>query len=215
MAEVTLVIGESAACSDGFDGRLMAVVIDPAARTVTHLVVEPRGRAGLARLVPLDLTDASGGEVRLHCTAAEFRHLAPAEEILAEFVPGYTVPVQLLPPGWLGAGGPILDGSTAGPLRTPSQAVTDVFPPGDVEERRGDHVHATDGAIGRVHAVRVDSGSRRITHVVIGEGHLRGRKDVAIPARQITGFEDGIRLSITRQQVRELPPVAAAMRDAV
>ena len=41
--------------SDGYRGEMLAVVVDPAARTVTHLVVEPHGRAGLARLVPLDL----------------------------------------------------------------------------------------------------------------------------------------------------------------
>ena len=53
----TLVIGSGAVGSDGYRGEVLALVIDPAARTVTHLVVEPHGRAGLARLVPLDLAD--------------------------------------------------------------------------------------------------------------------------------------------------------------
>jgi hypothetical protein len=34
------------------------------------------------------------------------------------------------------------------------------------------------------------------------------RKDLAIPAASVAGFDDGIRLSITRQQVRDLPPVS-------
>src|SRR5262249_60517351 len=86
---------------------------EPAARTVPHLVVEPHGRAGLARLVPLDLADLAGapaGQVRLRCTEAEFMSLEPAEETLAEFVPGYPDPVQLLPPRWRGTGGPAAGG---------------------------------------------------------------------------------------------------------
>ncbi len=32
------------------------------------------------------------------------------------------------------------------------------------------------------------------------------RKDVAVPFDKVTGFDNGIRLSIARQQVRDLPP---------
>jgi len=99
---VTLVIGSDAVCSDGYRGEVLAVVIDPAARTVTHLAVEPKGRTGLARLVPFGLVDAARAPVRLRCTEAEFKDLGAAEETLAEFVPGYGAPVQLLPPGWHG-----------------------------------------------------------------------------------------------------------------
>jgi hypothetical protein len=74
-----------------------------------------------------------------------------------------------------------------------------------VEERRGDHVHATDGDIGQVHAFRIDPGSRQVTHVLVREGPVWARKDVAIPFDEVAGFDDGIRLSITRQQVRDLP----------
>ena len=56
-----LVIGSEAVGSDGYRGEVLAVVVDPAARTVTRTpVVEPRGRAGLARLVPLELADLAG-----------------------------------------------------------------------------------------------------------------------------------------------------------
>ena len=85
----TLVIGSSTVGSDGYRGEVLALVVDPAARTVTHLVVEPHGRAGLARLVPLDLVDladlagAPPGQVRLRCTEAEFMSQEPAEETLA------------------------------------------------------------------------------------------------------------------------------------
>lgn len=196
-------LGSEAVCSDGYRGEVLAVVVDPKAGTATHLVVEPTGRLGLARLVPLDLVDATAAQIGLRCTEAEFERLDAAEQTLAEFTPGYQVPVQLLPPGWRSAGGPTVEGATIG--RIPEQETIAIVPPGEVEERRGDHVHATDGDIGQVRALRIDPRSHRVTHVLAREGHLLHR-DVAIPFEKVTGFDDGIRLSITRQEVHELPP---------
>jgi sporulation protein YlmC with PRC-barrel domain len=213
----TLVIGSSAVGSDGYRGEVQAVVVDPASRTVTHLVVEPHGRAGLARLVPIGLTDLSDradradraeerpGQVRLRCTEAEFMSLEAAEETLAEFVPGYPDPVQLLPPGWRDAGGPTADGGTI--LRIPEKETIDVVPPGEVEEHRGDRVHATDGEAGHLRALRIDPDSGRVTHVLIRHGPAWDRADTAIPAEMVAGFgDDGIRLSISRRQVQDLQP---------
>jgi sporulation protein YlmC with PRC-barrel domain len=206
----TLVIGSDAVGSDGHRGEVLALVVNPAARTVTHLVVEPHGRAGLARLVPLDLADLTDPaderpeQIRLRCTEAEFMSLEAAEETLAEFVPGYPDPVQLLPPGWRGAGGPTADGGTI--LRIDEKETIDVIPPGEVEEHRGDRVHATDGEAGHLRAVRIDPGTGRVTHVLIRHGPAWDRADTAIPAEMVAGFGDGIALSVTRQQVRDLPP---------
>jgi sporulation protein YlmC with PRC-barrel domain len=206
MAEITLVIGGEASWTDG-RGEVRSAVIDRTTRAVTYLVVEPKDRAGLARLVPLDLVDATTDEIRLRCTEAEFRNLGPAEETLAEFVPGYPVPVQLLHEGWRDAGDPVLDGSAPGPLRTPEKETIDIVPPGEEEERRGDHVHATDGDIGQVQALRIDPRNHQVTHVLLKEGHLWGHKEVAIPFDKIAGFDDGIQLNITKQQVQDLPAV--------
>ena len=205
MAEITLVIGSDARCADGFGGEVRSLVVDPAARTVTHLVVEPKGRTGLARLVPFDLVDATAGEIRLSCTEAEFKDLGAAEETLAAFVPGYEVPVQVLTPGWRDAGGPVVEGNTI--PRITEQETADIVPAGEVEEHRGDHVHATDGDIGQLHALRIDPGNRQVTQVLLKEGHLLARKEVAIPFDKVAGFDDGIRLTLTKQQVQDLPAV--------
>jgi hypothetical protein len=199
---ITLVIGSDVLCRDGYRGEVRAAVIDPAARTLTHIVVEPKGRQGLARLVPLNLVEAAPDQVRLGCTEAEFKSLDAAEETLAEFVPGQPGPVQLLPPGWRDTGGePSVEGGTI--LRIPEQETVDVIPPGEVEER-GDQVHATDGDVGRLHALRADETSGQITHVLVKEGPVWHRHDAAIPFDQVAGFDDGIRLSLTRQQVKDL-----------
>ena len=73
--------------------------------------------------------------------------------------------------------------------------------------RRGEHVHATDGAIGRVQGLVIDPRDRHVTHVLLQEGHLWGRREVAIPISAVTNVEDGIQLSITKQDVQDLPPV--------
>jgi hypothetical protein len=80
-----------------------------------------------------------------------------------------------------------------------------------VEERRGDHVRAADGDVGQLHAVRVDPGSGQLTHLLVREGHVWIRKDVAVPVEAVTGFDGGIRLSLTRQQVKDLPPAETGL----
>jgi sporulation protein YlmC with PRC-barrel domain len=204
---ITLVLGSEAVCRDGYRGEVRAVVLEPADGTVTHLVVEPEGRSGLARLVPLDLAEVARDGTLLSCTEAEFRDLEAAEQTLAEFTLAYQAPVQLLPPGWRGAGGPVTPGGAI--PRIPEKETVDVIPPGEVEEHRGGRVHATDGDIGQVRGLLIDPVSRRVTHVLVREGHLLGRRDVAVPFGTVTAFDDGIRLSITRQQVRDLPTADA------
>jgi sporulation protein YlmC with PRC-barrel domain len=83
--------------------------------------------------------------------------------------------------------------------------VQDVVPRGEEDIDRGQPVHALDGAIGRVEGVRVDP-DHRVTHVLLQEGHLWGRREVVIPASAVTKIEDGIWLDLTKEQVENLPP---------
>jgi sporulation protein YlmC with PRC-barrel domain len=210
MAETEAVtIGAEASCTDGVAGEVTRVVVDPIARAVTHLVVEPKGRQGLGRLVPLDLIDGTGGEIRLRCTVAEFERLDSAEE--TQFLPGtrgYEAygPEQVVAWPWVSLGGtPGVPGEAVSGF---SETVTfDTIPLGEVEVRRGEQVQATDGAIGHVEGLVIDPGNYHVTHVLLQEGHLWGRKEVAIPISAVTSVEDGIRLSITKQDVEDLPPV--------
>jgi sporulation protein YlmC with PRC-barrel domain len=222
---VEFVIGASASCSDGSCGKVIRVVINPLAQKVTHLVVEPDHRQGLGRLVPLDLvrTGAAAGsaaagsaassdaeEVRLNCTLAEFQQLDSAED--TQFVPGtsgYAAygPDEVVAWPYYGLGGGAAMGGPM-PMDGMSQTVTyDAVPPGEVAVRRGEHVHATDGNIGRVQGLVIDPSSHHVTHVLLQEGHLWGRKDVAIPISAVAGTDDGIRLNITKDQVEALPSV--------
>ena len=192
--ETEFTIGTKASCSDGPCGEVRRIVIDPADRKVTHLVIERRHGHEPGRLVPLDLVDTTAGEITLRCTISEFDMLDRAEE--TDLVEGRTA----------GTG----PGGERPPMGIPKSArvtVEDVVPAGEAEMRPGDHVHAVDGEIGEVQGFLVDP-EKHVTHVLLKEGHFWGRKEVAIPISSVTRVDEGIRLSITKQQVEDLPPVS-------
>src|SRR5260370_9944024 len=85
MAGTPFTIGAGASCTDGPCGVLARIIVDPVARAVTHLVVEPKHERKHGRLVPLSLVEAVPGGIRLRCTRAEFEELDPAEE--TQFLP--------------------------------------------------------------------------------------------------------------------------------
>lgn len=198
MAEVTLAIGAAAACTDGFRGELKGLVVEPRARTVTHLVIEPEHAQGLARLVPLDHADAAAEPIRLGYTEAEFKDLSPAEQAMAEYVP-----VQLLPAtlGWRSAGEEVMHGDEIRPVREVEEI--ELVPENEVEESRGDSVGATDGRVGQLHALRVNADDGRITQVIVKK-HPWSRKELAIPVDKVAGFDAGIQLNITKREVQAL-----------
>lgn len=210
MAEISLEIGSNARTTDNkVSGHVKSVVVDRSTRTVTHLVVEPKDREGLARLVPLDHVDAQAGELRLRYTEAEFKDLVAAEETLAEIF--NSGPVELVTEGWRPADSElVVDGSKISPARaeilTGEMDLVPTLLPAEEEEHRGDHVHATDGDIGQLRALCIDPRTYQVTHVhvLLKEGHLWRHKEVAIPSDNVTGFTQGIHLNISIQQVENL-----------
>lgn len=200
-------IGADASCSDGPCGKLSRLIVEPETQAVTHLVIAPRKRGHRERLVPVGLVDAAAGEVRLRCTQAEFDKLEPAEE--TELLPGDSgYPVynpDLRKPGGLRFPGLTMANLS---LNDGAQVTTHgTVPMGEVDVRRGEPVYATDGEIGKIQGLVVDPGSQHVTHVLLEEGHLWGRKQVAIPISSVTRVGDIIRLTISKQQVQDLPPV--------
>jgi hypothetical protein len=191
-------IGARASCTDGDCGEVRRLVIDPATKTVTHLVIQPGHRQQAARLVPAHLAKAADGEIKLGCTLAEFDRLDHAAERAQ-----VTGDAPLLIVGRFGMSvGPTPEGWRQ------TAIFEDVIPDGEDEVGPGDPVHAVDGEIGRVHGFLVSPGDDKVTHVLLQEGHLWGRREVAIPVSAVIGFDEGIRLNLTREQVGELPPVA-------
>jgi PRC-barrel domain len=204
-------------CTDGPFGRLADIVVDPARRRITHLVVEPPHRHGLARLVPVERAraDDASGRITLEHTVDELRRLPAVEDFaylrFGEFPladPDWDVGIEtvLAEPyyDFAGYGGPPPD-------YNPNVAVVfDRIPKGEVEIRHASEVvSADDHRLGRVDGVLFD-GEDGITHVVLLRGHLFGRRAVTIPIASVAGVAtDSITLSLTKDQVAVLPARAA------
>jgi hypothetical protein len=73
-------LGTDVRCADGHCGQVRSLVIDLAQDAVTHLLVQPGRRRGLARLVPLSLVEAANGVIRLRCTMAQYEQLDSPDE---------------------------------------------------------------------------------------------------------------------------------------
>jgi hypothetical protein len=207
-------IGSKVRCTDGVCGKLLSVVVDPLARAVTHIVVEPEHRWGLGRLVPLAQvasTDGPKDEVTLRCSLADFERFESAEE--TEFITaegaefGYNGEVLTLPYYGLGLGRPGVEdfGGNA-----PQPIVYEKLPVGEVSVRRGQSVDATDGHIGKVAGLVIDRADGHVTHVLLQEGHLWGKREVALPISAVATVAaegGGVRLNLSKDQVDQLPPV--------
>lgn len=205
-------IGSNVRCIDGDCGEVSRVVIDPVARTVTHLVVEPRHERGAGRLVAIDQVDTAPAGLQLRYTMEAFENLTRAEE--TEFLSpthddfGYGPGQVFTWPYYAGGAGMAMGMGMARDVADDYAPQThDVVPSGEVAIRRGDQVHATDGAIGHVQGLVMDPGDHRVTHVLLQEGHLWGSKEVAIPIGAVATATEGIRLTITKQEVENLPAV--------
>ena len=199
MARTTpLAIGADVSCTDGVCGKLIGLVTDPRAHTVSHLVVNDRQFQG--RLVPLKLVDVdvATGQIRLRCATAEFGRLRPAD-MTVSLLDNDADPEN--------STGQLPLYSVGSRLLDPPSATYSTLPPGEVAVRGGDHVHATNGNIGQIQGLVIDPESHQVTHVLLQEGHVFASKTVAIPIDAVTAItENGIQLNIAKQQVKDLPP---------
>jgi sporulation protein YlmC with PRC-barrel domain len=73
--------------------------------------------------------------------------------------------------------------------------------------RPGRPGRARGGEIGRVQGLVVDPRDHQVTHVLLEEGHLWGKKQVALPISDVTDVHQGVHLNLSKNQVRDLPPV--------
>jgi sporulation protein YlmC with PRC-barrel domain len=206
MTDTTFTIGATATCSDGPCGAVSRVVVDPVARALTHLVIEPEHRSGLGRLVPLEMVESDGDGVRVRSTLAEFDKLPSAEE--TDFLPGgsgYDAYEAHEAYYWPYFG---LEGGADPRIALASAVETrDMLPPGEIGVQRGEAVHATDGEVGKVEGLVIDSAAGHVTHVLLQEGHLWGRKQVAIPIGSVEKIDRGITVSLTKHEIEALPAI--------
>jgi hypothetical protein len=199
--------------SDGMPGTLADVVIDPAKKSVTHVVVRAGEPDPAARLVPLQLV--SGGSTRgeavtLTCTAEELGKL--------ESVQGYAyLPVDERPAPdsqWdVGVEDvvmmPSYQGADLGVYTAeidPNVGVTyDRVPKGEVELRRSSVVVSSDGNdLGTLYGLAVDGD--RIMSVEVERGHLWWKRVASVPIESVAALEtNAVALAVPKSEFAKLP----------
>jgi sporulation protein YlmC with PRC-barrel domain len=207
---VQYTIGAGVRCEEGECGSIKRVVIDPVAQRVTHLVVDP-GK-GEDKLVPVTLVDGETEGIKLACTAGRFEALESAAE--EQFLPGgdndfgYD-PAQTMMWPFFRPNIALAGGTNPPPLNSLSSGVgrhvQERVPAGEVQIRRGDRVEARDGEAGRVHGLVVDGQQNTVSHVLLSEGHLWGKKTVAVPIADVDNGGPAIRVSYTKEELKDLP----------
>jgi sporulation protein YlmC with PRC-barrel domain len=180
---------------EGPYGKSRCAILDPIQDKVTHLVVRENAFPQTERLVPIRLVQVSSPQqINLACTREQ---LAAMESFVEE--------------QFIDAGGPLADSMLWPYVESGPEVITLVhekIPAGEVKIRRGTAVHATDGQIGRVDELLIEKKTGGITHLILEEGHLWGKKDVSIPVDQIKSIEaDGVKLKLSKEEVEALPEV--------
>jgi sporulation protein YlmC with PRC-barrel domain len=82
------------------------------------------------------------------------------------------------------------------------------IPHGELAVHCGMDVKASDGKVGKLDELVLDKDSGDITHLQMREGHLWGKKDVAIPVSSVDFVdEDTVYLKLDKKAIKSLPAV--------
>ena len=192
-------------CSDGVCGRSVYVLINPIINKVTHLVVKEDSSPNTEFIVPVDLVAKTTADtIRLSCSKAELEKMDPFIKT--------TVIEDQLPNANFGVGGTYGLGSyyylpyVNSEITVYESVKNKQIPPGELAVRRGTRVKATDGDVGHVDEFVVNPKNGNITHLVMREGHLWGKKDVIIPLSAMGDtHDDTVFLKLDKHQIESLP----------
>lgn len=180
-------------CSDGRVGHLENIILNPKTERVTYLVVRGNDLQNTERIVPEKMVEeATRDAVHLSITREKFESMK--HFIQEEYIPSNIMLYMAENVGW--------DMGTPAGVFVEHEAV----PAGGIAVHKGSGVFATDGHIGRVDDFLVEKKTGRITHLILLEGHLWGKKDVSVPVNRIDRYEDGnVYLKIDKSEVEALP----------
>lgn len=185
-------------CSDGPFGRSTIVILKPTTQEITHLVVSNELFPETAYLVSIDhVSESTPDLIHLACTIKELSEMPVFDQM--EFVPSSLA-------GFSGT--PYMMWPFYAPAAAYITVERDHIPADELAIRRGAGVEAVDGHVGRVDEFLVDPTNDHITHLILREGHLWGKKDVTIPLSQIDRFEDNtVYLKLNKHEIEELPSI--------
>jgi PRC-barrel domain len=94
-----------------------------------------------------------------------------------------------------------LGGSSLRPVRK------QLTPKDETGVERHEPAYSSDGhRVGHIDGLTVEPTDGHITYLLLGEGHIFSKKEVAIPSDAVLSVdEDGARLSLTKDEIEALP----------
>jgi sporulation protein YlmC with PRC-barrel domain len=191
-------------CADGPCGESGTIIVSPHTGNVTHVVVDDQITSpSVLRLVPFaEIEGTTHSQIRLRCTKEELAGFEPflkthyvekREAAVAE----YAVNGQFH----------MVPRASASQVYYEEEQVERI-PPGELAVRRGMHVKATDGVVGKVDELLVEPDTGHVTHLVLLKGHLWGKVDVMVPVSEINFADvDTVHLKLDKSSIKDLPSV--------
>jgi sporulation protein YlmC with PRC-barrel domain len=188
-------------CAGKSCGRSTSLVINPVNEQVTHLVVSERAFPNIERLVPVNKILASTpNSIQLQSGQNDLSNMDAFLE--TDFIDSgrmnsalpFDVPYQVWPYSMYDA--------------MPMPLEREHIPAGEIVIHRGTPVKATDGQVGKVDEFLIDPENDNISHLILREGHLWGKRDVTIPVSEIEKIaEDAVYLKLDKEAIEALPTV--------
>ena len=192
-------------CTDGDCGKSTNVLIDRNTHQVSHVAIHDKKLPdNPTRMVPIEnVAGATHDEITLNCTREELAHMDP-------FV--VTQVIQQTGSGAAFSG----DVPSQFVLNNTGYDTIDAenVPAGEIALSPGMKIKATDHTVGKLDEFALDPKTGAITHLLMSEGHLWGKKIVAVPVSNVD-FTDGdaIYLTIDKHAVEALPPVPVNRKE--
>jgi sporulation protein YlmC with PRC-barrel domain len=199
LVAVNIPINAKVECTDGACGRSTNVVVNPGNLTVTHVAIEDKSLPdNPTRLVPAaNVADVADDRITLSCTRADVAKLGPF--IVADLI-------QQSPSGGAYSYGEGYSAQYVLDDTAYDEVEEEEIPEGERALYGGMHVKASDGRVGKLDELVLDSESGMITGLVMRKGHLWGSRDVTVRVDQIESVDgDTVHLKLDKSAVGALP----------
>jgi sporulation protein YlmC with PRC-barrel domain len=185
-------------CLDGPAGHVTHVILKPTTEKITHLVIGNGLYPETRFIVPIEhVSKSSLDQIQLDCKVTDVAKMPIFDRI--QFIASDLSSYQ---------GNPYLMWPYFSPEVPYVHIEGEHIPAGELVIRRGADVEATDGRIGSVDEFLIDPQNDHITHLVMREGHLWGKKDISIPVGQIDHYRNNtVYLKLNKQAVEALPVI--------
>jgi hypothetical protein len=209
---INIKLGSNVQCSDGPCGKATYIVFRRGTRKLTQIVVENKEFPDNPnRLVPIsNVKRAVQTLVSLGCTIKEVTLMKPftTTKFIQESSKGRAASTGAIHGYWGMEYGPgTLDRYSVVVDDTGFDAVEEKnIGKDEIAIAAGMEIHATDGKIGKLDELIMDPKSEEVTHILMKEGHLWGKRDMVIPITAVkSAFSGVIILNIDKKGVEEVP----------